>query len=133
MLEQPTIKSIIVTQGDVSDELDYFVNTYVLSHRGMGLTACEPSLVELDGGIQAIRFKLDSTFVDSVSNEIKGYGQLGSDIGFVGEVLVSYDETNQDNMEVLFISSQEEIDFKIQEILANPDAYPSFIRPKGKY
>lgn len=133
MLDQPTIKSVLVTEGDVSDELDYFVNTYVLSHRGMGLTACEPSLVELADGMKAIRFKLDSTFVDSQTNDIKGYGQIGSDIGFVGEVLVSYDENNQENMEVLYISSQEEIDLKSQEILSYPDSFPAFVRPKGKY
>jgi len=133
MLEQiPKIVNIL-TQGDVSDELDFFVNNYLATERGIGLTACEPTLVELESIGQAIRFKIDSTFLDASTNEVKGYGNLGSDEGFVGEIFVSFDETNPDNIDILYITPKEEIDTAVQNIMANADKFNPVVRPKGKY
>ena len=59
--EKPEIVEIL-TAGDVSDELDFFVNNLLAQERGMGLTACQPTLVQL-ADQQSIRFKIDSTFL----------------------------------------------------------------------
>lgn len=133
MLESlPRITNILAA-GDVSDELDFFVNNYLATERGLGLTACEPTLVELENIGQAIRFKIDSTYLDADSNEIKGYGNIGTDEGFVGEIYVSFDETNPEDIDVLFITPKEEIDAAVQNIMANADKFNAVVRPKGKY
>jgi hypothetical protein len=131
--EVPKIAQIMVSDGQVSDEVDYFVNTYLAEQRGFGLTACQPALVQLESGEQAIRFKLDSTFVDAVTNNVKGYGLLGTDEGFVGELLLSYNPEDVSDMRVLFITPQEEIEHNLQQILANPEKFPATERPRDKY
>jgi hypothetical protein len=133
MLEEEPHVVNVLTPGEVSDELDFFVNNTLAQERGMGLTACQPTLVELDEVGQAIRFKIDSTFLDAETDEIMGYGQIGSDYGFAGEIYVTFDENDATNVEIIYITSQEQIDETIQSILADPDSYPPSSRPRGKY
>jgi hypothetical protein len=133
MLEvEPTIIQTIA-EGDVSDEIDFAVNGFLMQERGMGLTACQPSLVELDNGSKCIRFKIDYTFVDSNSNNVMGYGQLGTDIGFVGLIYVSYDEEDPEDMDLLFITPKDQIDMAVQKFVNDPQKYPPFERRRGKY
>ncbi len=130
--EKPEVQKVIEPAGEVSDEIDYAVNRFVMSERGYGLTACQPSLVEIEDQNQAIRFKLDSTFVDADTDEVKGYGQIGTENGFVGEVYISYNPQGED-MNLLYITPEEDIEKKREEILSNPENYPPAVRPRGKY
>ncbi len=130
--EKPVVNKVLEPSGEVSDEVDYAVNRYLMSERGYGLTACQPSLVEIEDGSKAIRFKLDSTFVDSDTDEVKGYGNLNTKEGFVGEMFISYNPENED-MHMMYITPMEEIEKKREEILDNPEKYPPKVRPKGKY
>ncbi|MFX0072665.1 MAG: hypothetical protein ACFFAO_16395, partial [Candidatus Hermodarchaeota archaeon] len=59
----PNIVKVIQEKGAVSDELDYALMNYLLKNRGTGYTACQPSLVELEGGIKAIKMDIDNTFL----------------------------------------------------------------------
>jgi hypothetical protein len=99
----------------------------------MGLTACQPSLVELEDGTKAIKFLIDSTFLDQDTNKIMGYGDTSTGQNFVGELYMSYDENNLENNEILFITPKEQVDSAVQEIMNNPDKFTPSERPKGKY
>jgi hypothetical protein len=132
MSAAPKVLSVIAA-GDVSDEIDYFVNNYLANERGMGLTACQPALVDVENVGQAIRFKIDYTFVDSNSNKVMGYGQLESDIGFVGEMFVSYSEENPEDIDILYMTSKDDIEKATEIILNETDRYHPQERPKGKY
>ena len=46
----PNILKVLQEKGAISDELDYALMNYLLKNRGTGYTACQPSLVELEGG-----------------------------------------------------------------------------------
>ena len=129
----PRIASVLAAAGDVSDEVDYAVNNFVMTERGLGLTACQPSLVQLEDGGQAIRFKLDSTFIDNETNKIMGYGKIGTEEGFAGEVYLSFNPEDPDDMHPLYITPQSLIDTAVQQILSNPEQFPPTERPRGKY
>ena len=72
-------------------------------------------------------------FSDSETDEVKGYGQLDSDMGFVGEIYVPSDENDPTNTDILYMTPQEEIDTALQAILDDPDSFPPSTRPHGKY
>ena len=131
--ERPEIIAVIAAEGEVSDEIDYAVNRFISAERGMGLTACQPSLVEIKDGSQAIRFKLDSTYIDAKTNDMMGLGQLGQEEGFVGEVFISYIEDDPEDIHMLFLTPEDEIDEITESVMANPKDYPPNPRPSGKY
>lgn len=132
-MEVPPKVLSVIAAGDVSDEIDFFVNNYLANERGMGLTACQPALVDLENVGQAIRFKIDYTFVDSNTNKVMGYGILDSEDGFVGEIFISYSEDNPDDIDVVYITSKDDIEKATEVILNNPEKYHPQERPKGKY
>jgi hypothetical protein len=119
--EEPKVVNIVEAQGEVSDEIDYLVNMKLLEMRGGGFTACQPSLVELENGVRAIRMGIDHTFIDSETGQVMGYG-------IIGYVYVAIDSPNYD---ILYITPQEELDEKVKYILEN-DVEPQ-PRPRGKY
>ena len=45
---EPNVIKVIQSTGEVDDYKDYVVNKSLMSERGMGFTACQPSLVEIE-------------------------------------------------------------------------------------
>ena len=121
-INEPKILKVLEESGELSDELDYMVNSRLMQERGMGYTACSPSLVEIDrGGVpaQVIKMGIDHTFVDGESGNVMGYG------------IVGYLFFQAEPFEVVFVTPQEELDSKVKYILES--GMEASIRPKGKY
>ena len=121
-MQKPKILNILEESGELSDELDYMVNSRLIAERGMGYTACSPSLVEIDlGGVpsQVIKMGIDHTFVDSESGNVMGYG------------IVGYLFFQSEPFEVVYLTPQEELESKVKYILES--GMEASIRPKGKY
>lgn len=114
----PTIKNVIEQTGSISDELDYALMNYLLKKRGTGYTACQPSLVELEGGKKAIKMGIDNTFIGK-ENQLMG-------LGIVGTLIIDYE-----SLEVLYCTPKEELESNIEK-LRNAGITPQ-ARPKGKY
>ncbi len=114
----PKVVRIIEEKGAISDELDFAIFQYLLNTRGPGYTACQPKLVELDNGMQAIKIDIDNTFVDK-DNQIMG-------LGIVGTLFV-----NTDNLKVLYCSPADELENNIEK-LKKAGIEPQ-VRPHGKY
>jgi hypothetical protein len=117
-MQDPSIIKILQKEGEINDELDYAIMNYLLQNRGPGYTACQPSLVELEDGKQAIKMNLDHTFIDK-DNQIMG-------LGIVGKIYVDLD-----TLQVIYCTSKEELENNI-EVLKEAGIKPE-IRPKGKY
>jgi len=114
----PTVKKVVQEKGEINDELDYALMNYVLQHVGPGYTACQPQLVELSNGKQAIKMGIDSTYRGK-DNQIMGFG-------IVGSLFVDVS-----SMKVIYCSSQEELEANIKKLKdAGVEPQP---RPKGKY
>ncbi|MHA1298941.1 MAG: hypothetical protein ACTSO9_05795 [Candidatus Helarchaeota archaeon] len=65
---------VIQKAGKVDDEIDWQVAKHVMN---LGqYTPCQPSLVELEGGKQAIKYLIDKTVVEK--DGLYGYGIVGS-------------------------------------------------------
>jgi len=121
MNKEPKIVKILQEHGEVSDEIDYFINMKLIELYGGGFTACQPSLVELEGGLQAIKMGIDYTYIDAKSSEVMGYGIIGS----------IYLNVENELPKIIYITPKEELDEKIKYIIENGiEAQP---RPKGKY
>ena len=91
---------------------------YLLTKRGIGYTACQPQLVELDDNKKAIKMNIDHTFIDQ-DNHLMG-------LGIVGTVFIDYD-----SLQVIFCSSSEVLVKNIEKLkIAGITPQP---RPKGKY
>ncbi|MFX0076877.1 MAG: hypothetical protein ACFE96_15640 [Candidatus Hermodarchaeota archaeon] len=114
----PTIKKILQEDGEINDELDFALMNYLITNRGTGFTACQPTLVELDNGKQAIKMGIDHTFIDE-NNHLMG-------LGIVGTLFIDYD-----SLKVTFCSSSEDLAKNIEK-LKNAGIKPQ-PRPKGKY
>jgi len=114
----PKVVKILQEKGEISDEVDYALFQYLLNTRGPGYTACQPKLVELEGGMQAIQIDIDNTFVDK-NNQIMG-------LGIVGTLFVS-----TESLKVLYCTSAEELEENIEK-LKNSGIEPQ-VRPHGKY
>lgn len=117
-MSAPIVAKVIQEQGSISDEIDYALMNYLLKNRGPGFTACQPSLVELEDGKQAIKMGIDNTLIDK-NNQIMG-------LGIVGNVFVDVD-----SLQVLYCTPTEELEAnitKLREAGVNPQS-----RPKGKY
>ncbi|MHA2280896.1 MAG: hypothetical protein ACXAC5_08590 [Promethearchaeota archaeon] len=117
-MEDPTIVKILQDNGEINDELDYALMNYLIQNRGPGFTACQPSLIELEGGKKAIQMNLDRTFVDN-NNQLMG-------LGIVGKIFIDYD-----TLQVIFCTPLEELEKNIQK-LKDAGIEPQS-RPKGKY
>jgi len=114
----PNIIKVLQEKGAISDELDYALMNYLLKNRGTGYTACQPSLVELEGGKKAIKMGIDNTFIGK-ENQFMG-------LGIVGTLIIDYD-----SLKVLYCTPKEELERNIEK-LRNAGIDPQ-IRPKGKY
>jgi len=116
----PNVIKILEQVGEITDELDYSLMNYLLKKRGLGYTACQPQLVELENGKQAIKMNLDNTFIDK-DNQLMG-------LGIVGTLFVDIESPELD---VIYCSSSEELINNIEK-LKNAGIHPQ-TRPKGKY
>ncbi|MBN2154581.1 MAG: hypothetical protein JW776_00870 [Candidatus Lokiarchaeota archaeon] len=119
---EPKIFKVLEEAGELSDELDYMVNNRLMAERGMGYTACTPSLVEIEHNgkrVEAIKMGIDHTFVDSDSGQVMGYG------------IVGYLFFQTDPFEIIFITPKEQLEEKINYILES--GMEASERPKGKY
>ena len=118
IMEDPTIVKILQENGEINDELDYAIMNYLIQNRGPGLTACQPNLIELEGGKKAIKMDLDNTFVDN-NNQLMG-------LGIVGKIYIDYE-----TLQVIFCTPLEELESNIKK-LKDAGIEPQN-RPKGKY
>ena len=117
-MSAPNIVKVVQEQGAISDEVDYALMTYLMQKRGGGYTACQPSLVELEGGKQAIKMGIDSTFIDK-NNNLMG-------LGIVGTLFI-----DSQTLSVIYCTPLEELESNIQKLKdAGITPQP---RPKGKY
>jgi len=116
----PNVIKILQEQGEINDELDFALMNYLITNRGTGFTACQPQLVELEKGKQAIKMNIDNTFIDK-DNNLMG-------LGIVGTLFVDIESPK---LNVIYCSSSEELDKNIEK-LKNAGIQPQ-ARPKGKY
>lgn len=119
--QEPKILFVVEESGELSDELDYMVNNRLMAERGMGYTACSPSLVEVDlKGIQTqvIRMGIDSTF-RSDNGQVMGYGIVGY-LYFIVEPF-----------EVIYITPKDQLEEIVKYIIES--GRDAFERSKGKY
>jgi len=114
----PSVIKILEERGEINDELDYALMNYLLKNRGVGYTACQPQLVEMEGGKKAIKMSIDHTFVDK-ENQLMG-------LGIVGNIYIEVD-----SLQVVYCTPAEELVInieKLKEAGINPQP-----RPRGKY
>ncbi len=114
----PSVIKILEERGEINDELDYALMNYLLKNRGVGYTACQPQLVEIEGGKKAIKMNIDHTFVDK-ENQLMG-------LGIVGNIYIEVD-----SLQVVYCTPAEELVRNIEKLKeAGIKPQP---RPKGKY
>jgi len=118
MPSAPIVAKVLQEKGEISDELDYALMSYLLQARGLGYTACQPQLVELSDGTKAIKIDIDHTFLGN-NNELMG-------LGIVGTIFVDYEKR-----EITYCTPLEELKLNIQK-LKDAGIKPQ-LRPKGKY
>ncbi|MFX1312963.1 MAG: hypothetical protein ACFFHD_10160 [Promethearchaeota archaeon] len=117
-MSAPNVVKVLQERGEINDELDYALMNFLIQNRGPGYTACQPSLVELDGGKIAIKMDLDHTFIDN-NNQLMG-------LGIVGQIYVDHETLN-----VIYCTPIEVLVANIEKLKsAGIEATP---RPKGKY
>ena len=75
MAEPPKVNKVLHESGQVADEIDWNVSKFLMNDRGVGYVPCCASLVELEGGSQAIRFQIDFTAMEE--DGVYGYGYVG--------------------------------------------------------
>lgn len=114
----PSVVKILQEEGAINDELDYALMTYIIKNRGTGYTACQPSLVELEGGKKAIKMNIDNTLIDK-NNQLMG-------IGIVGTLFI-----DSETLQVIYCTPKEELDSNIEKLISA--GYKPQPRPRGKY
>lgn len=114
----PSVVNILQEDGAINDELDYALMTYLLKNRGTGYTACQPSLVELEGGKKAIKMNIDNTLIDK-NNQLMG-------IGIVGTLFI-----DSETLQVIYCTSKEDLNNNIEKLISA--GYKPQPRPRGKY
>ncbi len=114
----PSVVNILQEDGAINDELDYALMNYLLKNRGTGYTACQPSLVELEGGKKAIKMNIDNTLIDK-NNQLMG-------IGIVGTLFI-----DSETLQVIYCTSKEDLDNNIEKLISA--GYKPQPRPRGKY
>jgi len=117
-MQDPSVIKILQKQGEINDELDYALMNYLIQNRGLGFTACQPSLVELENGKKAIKMNIDNTFIDK-GNQLMG-------LGIVGKIYIELD-----TLQVVYCTPIEDLENNIK-VLKSAGIEPE-IRPKGKY
>ena len=100
----PLITKTLQEKGSISDELDYALMNYLLKNRGTGYTACQPSLVELEGGKKAIKMGIDNTFIGK-NNQLMG-------LGIVGTLIIDYD-----SLRVIYCTPKQELESNIEKLV----------------
>ena len=121
-MQEPKILRVIEESGELSDELDYIVNNSLMQARGMGYTACAPSLIEIDyngNAMEVIKMGIDHTYVDSETGMVMGYG------------IVGYIFFKAEPFEIVFITPENQLEEKIKFVLES--GMEATERPKGKY
>ncbi|MFX1293662.1 MAG: hypothetical protein ACFFD2_02210 [Promethearchaeota archaeon] len=81
-MDPPKVTKVLHESGSVADEIDWNISKFLMNERGPGFVACSPSLVELEGNRQSIKFLIDFTAVQE--DGVYGYGIVGelySDVG----------------------------------------------------
>ncbi|MFX1574289.1 MAG: hypothetical protein ACFFB0_16230 [Promethearchaeota archaeon] len=117
-MSAPIIVKILQERGEINDELDYALMNYLIQNRGPGYTACQPSLVELDGDRMAIKMNIDHTFIDN-DNRLMG-------LGIVGQIFIDHE-----SLEVIYCTPIEILLENIEKLKSTGiEPEP---RPKGKY
>jgi hypothetical protein len=114
----PKVVKVIQEEGEIDDELDYALMNYLLKNRGEGFTACQPKLVQLEDGKEAIVMGIDNTFINE-NNQVMG-------LGIVGNIFIDYD-----TLKIIYCTSADELKSNIEK-LKNHGIFPQ-VRPKGKY
>ena len=111
---EPKVVKVLQKAGKVNEEIDWQVAKHVMSLGGY--TACQPSLVELENGKQAIKYLLDKTVVEK--DGLYGYG-------IVGSLYVSLDPLG-----ILWFTPKEILEKNSEELIktAKPQK-----RPRGAY
>ena len=117
-MSAPNVVKVLQERGEINDELDYAIMTYLLKNKGTGYTACQPQLVELEGNKQAIKMDIDHTFIDK-ENQLMG-------LGIVGNIFIDVD-----SLQVIYCTPNEELENNIEKF-KNAGIQPQ-PRPKGKY
>jgi hypothetical protein len=118
MSTKPAVKEVIEEKGEISDELDFALMNYLLKNRGSGYTACQPKLVKLANGENAIKMGIDNTFIGK-DNKLMG-------LGIVGTIFVDPNTLN-----LIYVTPKEELEENIEKLKeAGVEPQP---RPKGKY
>ncbi len=115
---EPVVKKIIEEHGEISDEIDYALASFVANNIGFGYTPCQPALVELNNGKQVIRMGLDYTFLGE-KNQLMGYG------------IVGFLYIDPESMDVLYCTPTQELEKNV-ETITNSGMAPQ-PRPRGKY
>lgn len=72
--KEPKVIKVLEKSGRVDEEVDWQVAKYIMDFGGY--TPCQPSLVELEDGQQAIKYLIDKTVVEK--DGLYGYGIVGS-------------------------------------------------------
>ena len=116
--KSPIIVRILQDVGEINDELDYALMNYLIQNRGMGYTACQPRLVELEEGKKAIKMDIDHTFLGN-NNELLG-------LGIVGALFIDYT-----SLAVIYCTPSDDLEKNIQK-LKEAGVQPQ-TRPRGKY
>ncbi|MFW9987767.1 MAG: hypothetical protein ACFFC3_03855 [Candidatus Odinarchaeota archaeon] len=117
-MENPSVVKILEEHGEINDELDFALMNYLLKNRGTGYTACQPQLVEIEGGKKTIKMNIDHTFIDK-DNQLMG-------LGIVGNIYIELD-----SLQVVYCTPAEKLEnniIKLKEAGIKPQP-----RPKGKY
>jgi len=114
----PKIVKLLSDRGEIDDELDYALMSYLLKNRGEGFTACQPKLVELESDKKAIVMDIDNTFINK-NNQLMG-------LGIVGNIFIDYD-----TLKIIYCTPLDELNANIQ-MLKNHGVAPQE-RPEGKY
>jgi hypothetical protein len=114
----PSVVNILQEDGTINDELDYALMNYLLKNRGVGYTACQPSLVELEGGKKAIKMNVDNTLIDK-NNQLMG-------IGIVGTLFI-----DSETLQVIYCTPKEDLENNIEKLISA--GYKPQPRQRGKY
>ncbi|MHA1144164.1 MAG: hypothetical protein ACTSRW_05450 [Candidatus Helarchaeota archaeon] len=115
MSQEPKVVKVIHETGALNDELDWEITKY-LTNLGIGYTPCHPSLVELEGGKQAIQILIDKTAV--LKDGVYGYG-------IIGKIFIEMPKSPSD-LRIIWMTPKEELESKGNEVLktAQPQKRP---------
>jgi hypothetical protein len=117
-MPEPVVKRVIEETGEISDEMDYALANYLTQNEYFGYTPCQPSLVELKNGKNAIKIGLDHTFIGE-DNQLMGYG------------IVGYIYVDADSTEIIFCPPVADLEANVETLVdSGIDPQP---RPRGKY